>query len=455
MAEDNTTRSDPSLPLFIMPYDRNTGFHGRSSTLEAIAQVLCPPSDPQNVTQTPTGVVSYAVSGPGGIGKTQVAIEFVYSFKHKYDAVFWVSADEVEKMNQTFSRMAISLGLVHEDSVEAKDKIWTRELVLGWLANPLKSFRQREHVQVGEASWLIIFDNVDNPNILDDFWPHNASGSVLITSRDPLAESHFYSSTAGIRLPPFSREETAEFLLKLTQRESDEEDRKTVSDVAEVLGGMPLAIAQMAGVIARREITFAEFLKHYENEHLHEDLFKLRIGSKRADGYEHTIASVWGLDSLKHSGYLLDILSFLDPDGIPEYILQSNKASTDMDGFPQTIEQYETARTELLQSSLITRDRSAKKLVIHRLIQDTARSRMNEARYSTVFTSALQLISAVWPYEDEFGFMNETYRWAQCNELYSHILCLRKLSKTKKQQPPSDFTPEHLEPPKLFLEAAW
>ena len=84
---------------------------------------------------------------------------------------------------------------------------------------------------------------------------------------------------------------------------------------------------------------------------------------------------------------------------------------------------YSQARTELWKSSLISRDRGAKKIFAHRLIQDAARASMSDERFDLAFNFTLCLLSWAWPYKD-FGFGNEQYRWAQCNEIYRHVLRL-------------------------------
>lgn len=68
-------------------------------------------------------------------------------------------------------------------------------------------------------------------------------------------------------------------------------------DVAEHLGGFPLAITQMAGVITRLDLTFAEFLRTYDEEESRAELLGLQLEhpSHRA-GYEHTIASAWAIE---------------------------------------------------------------------------------------------------------------------------------------------------------------
>lgn len=433
------------LPCFVVPYYQNERFFGRREVLDRIWNALNP---------RPGGLRSFALSGPGGIGKTQVATQFIYEHKSAFDAVFWVHASEMGKLRRSFAEIATVLGLVPADTAEAQDLLLTRDLVLDWLARPRVSDKTRDIGQTEQITWLLVFDNADTPQLLDDFWPRTATGSVLITSRDPFHELDDPPRSWTSLLDAFSTSETANFLLKITSRENDDEDRKFVVAVAEIIGGVPLAAAQIAGSIVRRDMTFAEFVQEYNDPRSHNELFRQPVGNKRKLGYEHTILSVWGIEKLKVSGDLLDVLSFLDPDGIPEQIFQDINITTDMEPFLDSQRSYEKARAELLQSSLVSRHRAAKMLVTHRLIQDTVRAWMSDKRYSTVCITTLQVLSGAWPYEEEFGFIkNETSRWLLCNELYKHVLYIRSL--TTRLSPPLTISEPHIQPPKLILEAAW
>lgn len=148
---------------------------------------------------------------------------------------------------------------------------------------------------------------------------------------------------------------------------------------------------------------------------------------------------------------LLDVLSLLDPEGIPGYILGTDESTFRWEGYPQDIMGYQEARTELLKSSLITRDRGAKKLFIHRLIQDAAPASMSDERFDLTFGFMLCLLSSAWPY-DEFGFGNEQYRWARCNEIYRRVLRLREVC--ERSHPPDELSQVSIEPPRFLLDIA-
>lgn len=456
LSDFSVEKNDPKLPCHMIPISPNYGFFGRSAVLKALHQALAPSPAPAANDDGRIRLKTFAICGPGGMGKTQIALEFVYQHKKDFDAIFWIHADEPSKIAHDFSNVATTLGLVSEDSVEARDRVLTRDLVLGWLTHPLKSYKHLEQKTPEEASCLVIFDNVDDADILDDYWPMGSSASVLITSRDPLLKTYIYtddSGHSGITLESFDHDEATDFLLRLTRRESEVGEKNSGKAIVEALGGLPLAISQMAGVIARNELSFTEFLEMYGKESAHAQLFKQQVGQlKSRTQYDHTIASVWALDGLNDgAASLLGVLSLLDPDGIPEYVLEVEGSTFRWDGYPQDVMGYQEARTELLKSSLITRDRVAKKLFIHRLIQDAARASMSDERFNDAFGFTLCLLSSAWPYE-EFGFGNEQYRWDRCNEIYRHVLRLKKLF--DRFHAPHQLSLMTIEPPKLLLDLA-
>ena len=225
---------------FISIRSRTKPFFGRSDILSRLEDALLP-SGLETEDQNPKELQTFSLCGLGGIGKTEIAAEFMFCNKTKFDAVFWLQADRPIKLREGFSEIVIKLDL--EDAADAKDQIVSTNLVNGWLANPLKDPNLPASCAT-KAKWLLIFDNVDNPEDLDDFWPQFGQGSVLITSRDPLAKTSVYATTSGIDLDPFNDKDAAKFLLQLTNIETkagSSVPREALA-VAKRLGGLPLGL---------------------------------------------------------------------------------------------------------------------------------------------------------------------------------------------------------------------
>ena len=231
----------------------------------------------------------------------------------------------------------------------------------------------------------------------------------------------------GLTLGPLSAIDSAELLLKLTWRKNDVADRSTSLDLANKLRGLPLALTQFAGVNVRQDISFAELLRRYEEEETHENLFRRNMApSRKRASYLHTLATVWPLDTLKQGTGLLEVIAFLDPNGIPEKILTKGLDTRQPSGYPKTLTEFQDAYTELLSSSLIAKNRSTSSYTVHRLIQDVTRARMRETLGSltSVFVSAVQMLYELCTRAD-FGIWHVIARWHDCEQLSAYIETLR------------------------------
>ncbi|KAL4873335.1 hypothetical protein BDV12DRAFT_100594 [Aspergillus spectabilis] len=122
-----------------------------------------------------------------------------------------------------------------------------------------------DHVKPERATRLIVFDNLNNDDILEDFWTREAAGSVLVTCRDPLIKSSIYLRNTGTIVPELSEEEGVSLLFRLISRKN-EEDVQHAREVVRALGRYPLEIAQMAGAIVSRDLGFTESLELYSRK---------------------------------------------------------------------------------------------------------------------------------------------------------------------------------------------
>lgn len=362
----------------------------------------------------------YSLCGPGGMGKTSIATEFVHRYEKEFEAVFWVSADEETKLFNSFREIALKLGIIA--NADGQDLPAIRETLLAWLANSLRTYEHMDHVKPERVSWLMVFDNVDRAETLEDFWPKEAAGSVLVTCRDPLIKNSIYLRNTGTIVPELSEEDGTALLLRLTSRKKDQGDVKKAPEVVRTLGRYPLAIAQMAGVILARDLTFNEFLEMYSKETERREMLGISEGqSASLRRYNQTLGTVWALDDLKEGRALLEVISFLDPDSIPESLLENNPACMDWDRYPKTSLEYSKARAELLSRSLIYRNRDKKTLRVHRLIQDTVRTQMDDGTFNEVYSRVLDMLSARWPRVFK-GFGNVQTDWQKNAELWPHAL---------------------------------
>lgn len=417
------------------------------------------------VTASGTALRQFALCGFGGIGKTEIAREFARRHKDAFDAVFWVMADEIAKLDNHFQQISLALGL--ETPAECKSQVVSREIVKGWLSNPRKNLSgPDEFAQSGqtraEATWLLIFDNADDPMILADYWPQG-TGSILITSRDPLAKSMFTRRPQGLDLGPLSQHDSLSLFNHLITT-SNESEGDTARKIADALGGVPLAISQMAGIIRRQDLTLSEFLELYADHEEHASLYETKFDTNLIT-YRHSLSTVWALEKLKpQARHLLELISFLDPDVIGEDLLMTASMELLSDGAKFKKSNYIEARSDLLQSSLVHRDKQRQQISVHRLVQDAVLATMDVEKKRNLFDHVVRILWADWPSampkpsrEPELpqpkstGGRLHVARWPVCASIYPHVLKIHQLWSTISD--PSDGT--SLLFAKLLSEAAW
>ena len=106
------------------------------------------------------------MSGFGGIGKTQTAVEYAYRYHEEYQAVLWARAESHETLTSSFVEIATLLDLPQKDE---QDQTITVQAVKCWLQD--------------NSGWLLILDNADEPKIVRKFLPTKCDGHILLTTR--------------------------------------------------------------------------------------------------------------------------------------------------------------------------------------------------------------------------------------------------------------------------------
>ena len=456
----SSPRREPRLPCFVLDSAfRNPDFFGRDEIMRELESALLP-SGAKFISSESTSTKYFALSGMGGLGKTEIATEFAFRHKKKFDAVFWVKADEVAKLDQSYSQIAQILGL--ETAAESTSQVVSKGLVKEWLSNSYMRLPLEGHTEVSsqaQATWLLIFDNADEPSIVADYWPAMGNGSVLITSRDPLAKTYYSTKLSGVDLEPFSDADGASLLQNLTL----DEDLAGVSQmISRRLGGLPLAITQMAGIIRRQELSLPEFMRSYENDAERPGLHSLRY-STGGGTYSYTISSVWRFEKLNPKpGIFLRTIAFLDPDCIEEVIFGEWSMPLPTQEFFGKPGDYRAARTELLQSSLIKRNKERKELSIHRLVQDAVRAQMSAEASAQVFWNIVGNLATQWPsgraapskkmVKGTPPKAHSVSEWPKRQTLYPHVL---RLKQTWQELYKDEVTVHDIQWAGLLADAAW
>ncbi|KAK9776213.1 putative NB-ARC domain-containing protein [Seiridium cardinale] len=404
--------ADPQLPCYFLPFKMSKDFYGRHRELERLEMSLHPARATKNL-------CIMALTGPAGIGKTKLAVQYCQKFQNQYDAVLWAHADEESKLANDFVEMAIQLGFIGRDLPESRDHEHCRQLVKAWFANPLKVPTDPDSPET--ARWLLVFDHVIDSELVKDYWPTNCkSGSILITSRKPMPWSTTYVSI--LELQPFEPIDSAAFLSRLLKIDGTGGETLKLGSRA---FHSPTQLIFLERMIALKRYSLEAFVRASQDDDGKKVILVLHTKDAMTN---QTDFSEWALESLSPmAAALLDVMALLDPDRIIERMLMLPPDSISVATYPKTVEEYSEARAELSSFSLISRGRFTGNLNIHRLIQDAARRNMSEQYYQHVFHTCIALISDQWPYQP-FTWRHGIGRWAKCDDLYPHIVRLQHFS---------------------------
>ena len=146
-------------PHWNVPYRRNPYFTGREDILKRLAAAL-------RTGNTAALTQPQAISGLGGIGKTQTAVEYAYRYATDYQAVLWVNAATRDTLIASYLDLARMLTLPEKDE---QDQTITVQAVKQWL----------EH----HDGWLLLVDNADDLALTEEFFPTGGTGHILLTTR--------------------------------------------------------------------------------------------------------------------------------------------------------------------------------------------------------------------------------------------------------------------------------
>lgn len=202
---------------------RNEAFTGRDVMLVQLREGL------QGVGRS----VVNALHGAGGVGKTQLAVEYAWRFAGGYDVVWWVNAEQADRIGEQYAALAVALHLVDPATPVGA----AVEALRGWCR--------------GRGGWLVVLDNATAAADVAP-WRLPGPGHVLVTSRDP----HWPEMAATVEVDVFSRAESVALLrTHLPALPEVDADR-----LADALGDLPLALAQAAGVLSETRMPAAEYL---------------------------------------------------------------------------------------------------------------------------------------------------------------------------------------------------
>ncbi|GCE15003.1 tetratricopeptide repeat protein [Tengunoibacter tsumagoiensis] len=353
--------------LWTIPYARNPHFTGRDDLLQQLEHLFFSEQSgkPMGIRQAAL-TQTQAIKGLGGIGKTQIALEYAYraSLQGRYHDILWISAGSSETLLTSFVELARLLpALVPPEETNQHTIITT---ILRWL-------EQRE------LPWLLVVDNADDLDLVQPYLPRLGNGHILLTTR-----AHAVGVLASsIEVDTMGVMEGTHLLLRRAHHSFSTSSPNEIDEAINVviaLAQFPLAIDQAGAYIEETGCSLHEYLRIHQQ---HRTELLARRG-KQITPYPDSVATTWSLSFMQvqrinpAAAELLQLCAFLAPDHIPEELLTEGapywppllqKAIADRFTFNQMLE-------TLLGFSLIKRLSEERMLSIHRLVQAVQMDRM-------------------------------------------------------------------------------
>ena len=319
---------------------------------------------------------SFVLYGLGGVGKTQIAIEYSYRHHAYFDIIYWLRADNYETLLTSYHHLYKDPSFKAFSSLDLGD-----ENNLEIITMRIKSWFE----SCQDISWLLIFDNADNLETIVDqniktiasLIPKNPhrGGCILVTSRNRAANGQL--AITGKELDVMDKDDAMSFLFKCSQISSDPESEEA-SLLVETLGRLPLAIEQAGGFMRANGVSITEYRELYKSNRSRALKEGLSTAHKESY-YRESVATTWDVsfkaieqtDPL--ANVILRISAFLDGKQIQKDLFYDTNLK--VCGRERNISDWEvnTSFGTLMSYSLVHPIKSSQCVEMHLLVQNVIR----------------------------------------------------------------------------------
>jgi tetratricopeptide (TPR) repeat protein/transposase-like protein/transcriptional regulator with XRE-family HTH domain len=394
------------ISLWTVPYARNPHFTGREDLLQQLEHLLAAeqPGEPIRIQQAAL-TQTQAITGLGGIGKTQIAIEYAYRarIQGRYHHTIWISAGSSEMILASFVELArLFMPTLVEEETNQRTIV---AAVLRWLEDCT-------------LPWLLIFDNADDLSLVQPYLPRWGNGRILLTTR-----AHAVGAIASsLEVDNMGVMEATHLLLRRAHRFStaSPEELDEAIMLVSALAQFPLAIDQAGAYIEETGCTLSSYHELYQR---YRHALLARRG-RQATGYPDSVVTTWALSFAQvertnlAAAELLQLCAFLAPDHIPEELLTEGalhwppalrEAVMNPLNFNQMLE-------TLLAFSLVKRLSEDRMLSLHRLVQVVQMEKMEAEAQQTWAQRLVQAMHTLFPQDTQ-----DVANWPRCQRYLEQV----------------------------------
>lgn len=365
------------LPFNNINIRRNKYFTGRADFLNHIKN---------NFSQNNEHSLCQILTGIGGVGKSQIALEYVYSNGFEYDFVWWIEAEDPKVITAGYKDFAYKMGFI-EDDVEDSEKIMSS--INSWTSQ--------------NRNWLFVFDNAENAELIYDYLPINPQGHIIITSRN----INWEVLGSVLEIDVFSEIEASAFIKKRTNLQIESGLNELLLD----LGLLPLALEQASSYILNNSISYNEYRDLFNK-------YRIEILKKYPPlKYNQSVATTWkiSIDKIndESSRQLLDILAFLYADSIDIrfFTILSDYLDPLLSEKISNVLEFNDIIYKLKEYSLIKY--SSNTISIHRLLQEVIQMDTDSKNWIRVLVNIMH---------DHFDFeIDDNKSWMIYRIMIDHI----------------------------------
>ncbi|MFC0430660.1 tetratricopeptide repeat protein [Kutzneria buriramensis] len=351
------------------------------------------------------------VSGMGGVGKTQLALDYADALwaAGEVDLLAWITAVTREAIMSGYARLAADLTGAEDDDPE-----YGSQRLLEWLAGT-------------PTRWLIVLDGLQSPRDLHGLWPPvTPTGRALVTTRRRDAALHGHRRRV-VEIGVFAPDEAHCYLRAALAARPQLLDG--VEGLAARLGYLPLALAQAGAYMLDRDLACAAYQARLSDRRR-----SLAALLPDADGlpdeHQATVTATWSLsieqaDRLQPfglAGPLLAVASLMDPNGIPVEVF-TTRAVLELLGAmvsrPITEDDARDGLACLQRLSLLTVGKSSSPRAVrtHALVQRATRESQPADQLSVLVLAVADALVQVWPDVERDAVLGQVLR-ANVDVLY-------------------------------------